>query len=51
MKYNVLGLNRVVYATLFAASLMASVATFGAVAMGFEIHQRQVVQNGWVHRA
>jgi len=48
MKFNVLGLDKVVYAALFAASLLASAATFGAVAMGFEVQQRHVAQAEWV---
>jgi hypothetical protein len=47
MKFNVLGLEKAVYAALFAVSLMASAATFGAVAMGFELHQRHVAQAEW----
>jgi len=51
MKFNVLGLDKVVYTALFAASLLASAATFGAVAMGFEMQQRHVAQAEWVQRA
>lgn len=48
MKFNVLGLDKAVYAALFAASLLASAATFGAVVIGFEMHQRPVAQAEWV---
>jgi hypothetical protein len=48
MKVNVLGLNRALYAVLFAASIFASAATFGTVALGFEMHQRHVAENGWI---
>lgn len=48
MKINVLGLNKVVYAALFAVSILASATTFGAVAMGFEMHQSPVAQAEWV---
>ena len=48
MKFNVLGLGKVVYAALFATSVLASAATFGAVALGFEMHQRHVAQAEWV---
>ncbi len=51
MKVNVLGLEKAVYAALFAASLLASAATFGAVAMGFEMHQRHVAQAEWTAMA
>ena len=48
MKFNVLGLDKAVYAALFAVSLMASAVTFGAVVAGFEMHQRHVAQAEWV---
>ena len=48
MKNNVFGLNRVVYAALFVAAVMASAATFGTVVMGFEMHQSHVAQGTWV---
>jgi len=48
MKVNLFGLNRTVYAVLFAASVCASAATFGTVALGFEMHQRHVTENSWV---
>lgn len=51
MKSNLFGLNRTVYAFLFAASVLASAATFGTVAMGFEMHQRHVAENNWVMTA
>ena len=48
MKFNVFGLNRTVYAVLFAAAVVASAATFGTVALGFEMHQRHVAETSWV---
>ena len=48
MKTNMFGLNNTVYAFLFAASVLASAATFGTVALGFEMHQRHVAENSWV---
>ncbi len=51
MKSNVFGLDRAVYAVLFAAAIFASAATFGTVALGFEMHQRHVAQTGWVMSA
>ena len=48
MKSNVFGLGRVVYAALFAAAVTASAATFGAVVLGFEMHQNHVAQTEWV---
>jgi len=47
MKFNVLGLDRTVYAVLVAAAVFASAATFGTVALGFEMHQRHVAENSW----
>jgi len=43
MNIDVFGLNRPLYAVLFAASVLASAATLGSVALGFEMHQRHVV--------
>lgn len=51
MKFNVFGLDRTVYAVLFAAAVFASAATFGTVALGFEMHQRHVAETSWVERA
>jgi hypothetical protein len=48
MKTNMFGLNNTVYAFLFVASVFASAATFGTVALGFEMHQRHVAETGWV---
>ena len=48
MSVNVFGLNRTVYAVLFAAAIVASAATFGTVALGFEMHQRHVAETAWV---
>ena len=48
MKSNVFGLGRVAYAALFVAAMIASAATFGTVAMGFEMHQSHVAQGAWV---
>lgn len=48
MKVNVFGLDRAVYAVLFAAAICASAATFGTVALGFEMHQRHVAETGWI---
>ena len=51
MKFNLFGLNRTVYAALFVASVLASAATLGAVALGFEMQQRHVVVAAWVASA
>lgn len=48
MKSNVFGLDRVAYAALFVAAVMASAATFGTVVLGFEMHQNHVAQASWV---
>jgi len=48
MKFNVLGIDKAVYAALFAVSVLASAVTFGAVVAGFEMHQRHVAQADWV---
>ena len=48
MKFKGLGLDKPVYAALFVASVLASAATFGTVALGFEMHQRHVAQAEWV---
>ena len=48
MSVNVFGLNRTVYAVMFAVSVFASAATFGTVALGFEMHQHHVASATWM---
>jgi hypothetical protein len=48
MKFNVFGLDRTVYAVLFAAAVFASAATFGTVALGFEMNQHHVASATWM---
>jgi hypothetical protein len=48
MKFNLFGLNRVLYVVMFGTSLLATAATFGTVVLGFEMQQRHVADASWV---